>query len=37
MYLLPKFWNKIIADNQHNLGKLRRVKIIHMAVNGEEL
>ena len=27
MYLLPQVWNKIIADNQHNVGKLGRVKV----------
>ena len=36
MYLLPQVWNRIIADNQRNLGKLGRVKFIHMAVNGGE-
>ena len=27
VHLLPQVWNKIIADNQHNLGKLGRVKV----------
>ena len=27
IYVLPQVWNEIVADNQHNLGKLGTVKV----------
>ena len=35
IYLLLQVWNKIIADNQHNLGKLVTVKVHLHGVNGD--
>ena len=34
IHLLLQVWNKIIADNEHKLGKLGESKFIHMTVNG---
>ena len=33
IHLLLQVWNKIIADNEHKLGKLGESKFIHMTVN----
>ena len=31
---MPQVWNKIVADDQHNLEKLEESKFIHLAING---